>query len=61
MLLAILVSVMEIVDYFTPDPIDRITNQLEEYQRSISQLEIVAIPDSLVTETLKTHEHCSNS
>lgn len=52
-LLAILVSVIEIVDYFTPDPIDRITSQLEEYQRSISQLEIVAIPDSLVTENIE--------
>lgn len=52
-ILAIIVSLIEIMDYFTPDPIERITNQIEEYQRNINQLEMVSIPDTLINDEIE--------
>lgn len=46
-------SLIEIMDYFTPDPIERITNQIEEYQRNINQLEMVSIPVTLINDEIE--------
>ena len=52
-LLGIVVSVIEINDYLTPDPIDKVLTQIKESQTSISKLQIVDIPDSLQTDFIK--------
>lgn len=52
-LLGIIVSAIEINDYLTPDPIERVLTQIEESQKAISELNMVAIPDSLQTDIIK--------
>lgn len=55
-LLGIIVSAIEINDYLTPDPIERVLTQIEESQKAISELNMVAIPDSLQTDIIKKNE-----
>lgn len=52
-LLGIVVSAIEINNYLTPDPIERVLTQIEESQKAISELNIVVIPDSLQTDIIK--------
>lgn len=52
-LLGIAVSVIEINNYLTPDPIERVLTQIEESQKAISELNMVAVPDSLQTDIIK--------
>lgn len=52
-LLGITVSVIEINDYLTPDPVERVLAQIEKSQEAINELKMVDIPDSLQTETIK--------
>lgn len=52
-LLGIIVSVIEINDYLTPDPMDRVLAQIEESQKALNELKVVDIPDSLQTDMVK--------
>lgn len=52
-LLGIIVSAIEINNYLTPDPIEKVLTQIEESQKAISELNMVAIPDSLQTDVIK--------
>lgn len=52
-LLGIIVSAIEINDYFTPDPMDRVLMQIEESQKALNDLKVVDIPDSLQTDMVK--------
>lgn len=52
-LLGIAVSAIEINDYFTPDPMDRVIMQIEESQKALNDLKVVDIPDSLQTDMVK--------
>lgn len=51
--LGITVSVIEINDYVTPDPMDRVIMQIEESQKALNDLKVVDIPDSLQTDMVK--------
>jgi len=52
-LLGIIVSVIEINNYLTPDPMDRVIMQIEESQKALNDLKVVYIPDSLQTDLVK--------
>lgn len=52
-LLGIIVSVIEINDYLTPNPMDRVLAQIEESQKALNELKVVDIPDSLQTDMVK--------
>lgn len=52
-LLGIIVSGIEINDYLTPDPMDRVLAQIEESQKALNELKVVDIPDSLQTDMVK--------
>lgn len=52
-LLGVIVSAIEINNYLTPDPIERVLTQIEESQKAISELNMVVIPDSLQTEIIR--------
>lgn len=52
-LLGIIVSVIEINDYLTPDPIERVLMQIEDSQKALNELKVVDIPDSLQTDIIK--------
>ncbi len=52
-LLGIIVSAIEINDYFTPDPMEQVLAQIEESQKALNELKVVDIPDSLQTDLVK--------
>lgn len=52
-LLGIIVSAIEINDYLTPDPIEKVLTQIEESQKALNDLKVVDIPDSLQTDIVK--------
>lgn len=52
-LLGIIVSVIEINDYLTPDPMEQVLAQIEESQKALNELKVVDIPDSLQTDMVK--------
>lgn len=52
-LLGLIVSLIEINDYMTPDPMEQVIMQIEESQRALNDLKVVDIPDSLQTDLVK--------
>lgn len=52
-LLGVIVSAIEINNYLTPDPIERVLTQIEKSQKAISELNMVVIPDSLQTDIIQ--------
>lgn len=52
-ILGVVASVIQLVDYFTPDPFEELSNQISEYQRDLSQLKPVDIPDSLMNDDVR--------
>lgn len=52
-LLGIIVSAIEINNYLTPDPIEKVLTQIEESQKALNDLKVVDIPDSLQTDIVK--------
>ena len=52
-LLTFAVSAVEINDYLTPDPMERVLTQIEESQKALNELKVVEIPDTLQTDLVK--------
>lgn len=52
-ILGVILTVFQINDYFTPDPMEQVLIQIEESQRALNELKVVDIPDSLKTDLVK--------
>ena len=50
---AIIAAIVAVVDYFNPDPFEKLSKQLLDYQDEVASLKMVEIPDSLMTDEIR--------